>query len=44
MSTITYIFTINHVAKKFGEYPELRRLSYGSIISVYDGNDEQSPL
>lgn len=48
MATITYVFTINHVAKKLGEDPELLQavvsnddnLSYGSIISVYDGTDE----
>ncbi|UXN66738.1 hypothetical protein N8E89_19365 (plasmid) [Phyllobacterium sp. A18/5-2] len=48
MATITYVFTINHVAKKLGEVPELLQaivsnddnLSYGSIISVYDGTDE----
>lgn len=42
------VFTINHVAKKLGEDPELFQaivsnddnLSYGSIISVYDGTDE----
>ncbi|MER8868011.1 hypothetical protein NKI19_30730 [Mesorhizobium sp. M0751] len=48
MATITYVFTINHVAKMLGEDPELLEaivynddnLSYGSIISVYDGTDE----
>ncbi|TIU70316.1 MAG: hypothetical protein E5W13_28065, partial [Mesorhizobium sp.] len=48
MATITYVFTIDHVAKKLGEDPELLQaivsnddnLSYGSIISVYDGTDE----
>lgn len=48
MATITYVFTINHVAKKLGEDPELLQaivsnddnLSYGSIISVYNGTDE----
>ncbi|ASQ06538.1 hypothetical protein GOB13_28660 [Sinorhizobium meliloti] len=48
MATVTYVFTINHVAKKLGEDPELLQaivsnddnLSYGSIISVYDGTDE----
>lgn len=48
MATVTYVFTINHVAKKLGEDPELLQamvsnddnLSYGSISSVYDGTDE----
>ncbi|MDW9477911.1 hypothetical protein GOB57_03885 [Sinorhizobium meliloti] len=48
MATVTYVFTINHVAKKLGDDPELLQaivsnddnLSYGSIISVYDGIDE----
>ncbi|WP_394890304.1 hypothetical protein ACG873_02690 [Mesorhizobium sp. AaZ16] len=48
MATITDVFTIAHVAKKLGEDPELLQaivnnddnLSYGSIISVYDGTDE----
>jgi hypothetical protein len=48
MATITSVFTINHIAKKLGEDPELLEaivsnddnLSYGSIISVYDDSDE----
>lgn len=48
MATVTYVFTINHVAKKLGEDPELLQaivsnddnLSYGSIISVVHGDDE----
>ncbi len=48
MATVTYVFTITTVAKKLGEDPELLQaivsnddnLSYGSIISVYDGTDE----
>jgi len=48
MATVTYVFTINHVAKKLGEDPELLQaivsnddnLSYGSIISVVNGDDE----
>ncbi|EHK54630.1 hypothetical protein [Allomesorhizobium alhagi] len=48
MATITYVFTIDHVAKELGEDPELLQaivsnddnLSYGSIISVYYGTDE----
>ena len=48
MATVTYVFTINHVAKKLGEDPELLEaivsnddnLSYGSIISVVHGDDE----
>ncbi|WP_394893817.1 hypothetical protein ACG873_02480 [Mesorhizobium sp. AaZ16] len=40
MATITYVFTINRVAKKLGEDPELLqaivsnddKLSYGSVI------------
>lgn len=48
MATITYVFTINHVAETLGEDLELLQaivsnddnLSYGSIISVYDGTDE----
>ena len=48
MATITYVFTIDLVAKKLGEDPELLQaivsnddnLSYGSIISVYDGTHE----
>ncbi|MER8575771.1 hypothetical protein NKG99_32195 [Mesorhizobium sp. M1409] len=45
MAMITYVFTINHVANMLGEDPELLEaivcnddtLSYGSLISVYDG-------
>ncbi|RVI40068.1 hypothetical protein [Sinorhizobium meliloti] len=48
MATVTYVFTINHVAKKLGEDPELLQAivsnddnhSYGSIISVVHGDDE----
>ena len=48
MATITYVFTINHVAKMLDEDPELLEaivsnddnLTYGSIISVYDGTEE----
>lgn len=48
MATITYVFTINHVAKMLDEDPELLEaivsnddnLSYGDIISVYDGTEE----
>lgn len=48
MATITYVFTINHVAKMLDEDPELLEaivsnadnLSYGSIISVVHGDDE----
>lgn len=48
MATITYVFTMNYVAKMLGEDPELLEavvsngdnLSFGSIISVYDGTDE----
>ncbi|GGB03967.1 hypothetical protein GCM10011491_35090 [Brucella endophytica] len=47
MATITCVFTINHVANLLEEDPELLQaivrnddnLSYGSIISVYDGTD-----
>lgn len=47
MAMITYVFTINHFAKMLGEVPELLEaivcnddnLSYGSLISVYDGTD-----
>lgn len=48
MATITYVFTISHVANMLEEDPELLtaivrnddNLSYGNIISVYDGTDE----
>jgi len=48
MATTTYVFTINHVAKMLDEDPELLeaivsnddKLSYGDIISVYDGTEE----
>nr|WP_309402296.1 hypothetical protein [Aminobacter niigataensis]WMD00235.1 hypothetical protein RAR13_28210 [Aminobacter niigataensis] len=44
MATVTYVFTINHVAKLLGEDPELLQaivsnddnLSYGSIIIESD--------
>lgn len=47
MATVTYVFTINHVAKLLSEDPDLFQaivsnddyLSYGSI-SIYDGTDE----
>lgn len=48
MATITYVFIISHVANMLEEDPELLtaivrnddNLSYGNIISVYDGTDE----
>lgn len=48
MATITYVRTIKYVAEILGEDPELLRaiisnddnLTYGSIISVYNGEDE----
>ena len=48
MATITYVFTINHVAETLGEDLELLEaivsnsdnLTYGSIISVVHGDDE----
>ena len=48
MATITYVFTLKHVAKMLGEDPELLEaivsnndnLTYGNIISVYDGTEE----
>jgi len=48
MATITYVFTINHVAEMLGEDLELLEaivsnsdnLTYGSIISVVHGDDE----
>ncbi|APG93336.1 hypothetical protein [Sinorhizobium americanum] len=47
MATITYVFTINHVAEMLGEDLELLKaivrnsdnLTYGSIISVVHGDD-----
>ncbi|MCG5487412.1 MAG: hypothetical protein KK482_27695 [Sinorhizobium meliloti] len=48
MATITYVFTINHVAEMLGEDLELLQaivrnsdnLTYGNIISVVTGDDE----
>lgn len=48
MATVTYVRTIGFVAEILGEDIELLKaivanednLSYGSIISVYDGTDE----
>jgi len=48
MATITYVFTINHVAEMLGEDLEFLKaivrnsdnLTYGSIISVVTGDDE----
>ncbi|WP_208179209.1 MULTISPECIES: hypothetical protein [Sinorhizobium] len=48
MATITYVRTLKYVAEILGEDPELLRaivsnddnLTYGSIISVYNGDDE----
>ncbi|RVG73109.1 hypothetical protein [Sinorhizobium meliloti] len=48
MATITHVFTINHVAEMLGEDRELLEaivsnsdnLTYGSIISVVQGDDE----
>ena len=48
MATVTYVFSIDYVAKLLDEDPELLQaivsnddnLSYGSIISVYTGPDE----
>jgi len=48
MATITYVFTINHVAEMLGEDVELLQvmvrnsdnLTYGNIISVVTGDDE----
>ena len=48
MATITYVRTIKYVAEILGEDPELLRaiisnddnLTYGSIISVYNGEEE----
>jgi hypothetical protein len=48
MATVTHVFSINYVAKLLDEDSELLQaivsnddnLSYGSIISVYDGTDE----
>ncbi|MBW6426142.1 hypothetical protein KX729_32850 [Rhizobium sp. XQZ8] len=47
MATITYVFTLDHVAKMLGEDLELLQaivsnpdnLAYGSIISVIEGDD-----
>ncbi|WP_144578955.1 hypothetical protein [Agrobacterium sp. DE0009] len=48
MATVTYVRTFKYVAEILGEDPELLRaivsnddnLTYGSIISVYNGEDE----
>jgi len=48
VATITYVRTLKYVAEILGEDPELLRaivsnddnLTYGSIISVYNGEDE----
>jgi len=48
MATITFVFTINHVAEMLGEDLELLaaivsnsdNLTYGNIISVVTGDDE----
>lgn len=48
MATVTYVRTIKYVAEILGEDPELLQaivsnddnLTYGSIISVYNGEDE----
>ncbi|MBZ9793462.1 hypothetical protein K9B32_25705 [Rhizobium sp. 3T7] len=48
MATITYVFTINHVAEMLGEDLELLQvivrnsdnLTYGNIVSVVTGDDE----
>jgi len=48
MATITYVRTLKYVAEILGEDPELLRaivsnddnLTYGSIISVYNGENE----
>jgi hypothetical protein len=48
MATITYVFTLSHVAEMLGEDLELLEaivsnsdnLTYGSIISVIHGDDE----
>ncbi|QKD19614.1 hypothetical protein HGP13_34350 [Mesorhizobium sp. NZP2077] len=48
MATVTYVFSIDYVAKLLDEDAELLQaivsnddnLSYGSIISVYTGPDE----
>ncbi|NMN73926.1 hypothetical protein [Rhizobium sp. 57MFTsu3.2] len=48
MATITYVFTINHVAEMLGEDLQLLQvivrnsdnLTYGNIISVVTGDDE----
>jgi hypothetical protein len=48
MATITYVRTLKYVAEILGEDPELLRaivsnddnLTYGTIISVYNGEDE----
>lgn len=47
MATITYVFTLSHVAEMLGEDLELLQaivsnsdnLTYGSIISVIEGDD-----
>lgn len=47
MATITYVFTLSHVAEMLGEDVELLQaivsnsdnLTYGSIISVIEGDD-----
>src|SRR4029453_5983847 len=49
MATVTHVFSINYVAKLLDEDSELLQaivsnddnLSYGSIISVYYGTDEE---
>lgn len=48
MATVTHVRTIAHVAKMLGEDPDLLEaivcnddnLTYGSIISVYTGQEE----
>lgn len=47
MATVTYVFTLSHVAEMLGEDLELLQaivsnsdnLTYGSIISVIEGDD-----
>ena len=48
MARPTYLFTIEHVAKRIGENLELLKqiamnsdnIDYGEMIAVYDGSDE----
>lgn len=48
MAAVTQLYTIDYVAKRLGEDPEMLEaivsnddnLSYGNIVSVYTGTDE----